>query len=126
MHSTDKMSKKSSSAVKPIESDREEAIPEDTWPKALHLRPGALMQQMDLICATCCDAIQIVENMLVMQHAWPELHQGVLYKCQVLSDAVKSLQVKETGDNDRRQKELYKSLLTQISRDEHFVRSIGK
>ena len=45
MHSTNKKSKKSSSAVKPVESDREEAIPKDTWPKALHLRPGALISK---------------------------------------------------------------------------------
>ncbi|KAF8810447.1 hypothetical protein BYT27DRAFT_7221976 [Phlegmacium glaucopus] len=119
MHSTDKKSKNSSSAVKPVESDEEEAIPEDTWPKALHLRPGALTQQMDLIHATCCDAIWIVKNMLVTQHAWPELYQGALYKCQVLTDA-------DTRDNEGRQKELYSALLTQISRDENFVRSIGK
>jgi len=64
--------------------------------------------------------------MLVTQHAWPELHQGALYKRQVLLDAVKSLRAKDTGDDEGRQKELYKSLLTRISRNEQFVRSIGK
>ena len=35
-----------------IESDNDDkAAPEDSWPKALRLRNGALMQQTDLICA---------------------------------------------------------------------------
>jgi len=84
------------------------------------------MQQSDLIRAACRDAIRIVENALVMQHAWPELHQGVLYKRQVLLEAIKSLRAKNTGDDEGKQEELYRTLQTRISRDETFVRYIGK
>jgi hypothetical protein len=84
-------SKKQSSAAKLVKSDEDRTVPEDTWPKALHLMLGTLTQQSDLICAICCDAIWIIENTLVTQHTWLELHQGAHYKCQVLSDAIKSL-----------------------------------
>ena len=70
------------------------------------------MQQLDLIRAVCHDAIWIIENALVMQHAWPELHQGMLYKCQVLVDAIKSLQAKNTGDDEGKQEMLYRALQT--------------
>jgi len=126
VHPTDKRSKKQSSTIISIESDEDKTLPEDTWPKAFHLRPGALMQQSDLICAVCRDAIQIVENTLVMQDAWPKLHQNVLYKRQVLLEAVKSLQEKNTGDDEGKQEELYRAFQTQISRDKQFVRYIGK
>ena len=84
------------------------------------------MQQSNLIRTVCHDAIWIVENTLIMQHAWPELHQGALYKCQVLSDAVKSLWADDTRDNGRRQEKLYRTLKTWILRDGKFVRYIGK
>ena len=84
------------------------------------------MQQPELIRSVCHDAIQIVENTLVTQHAWPELHRGALYKHQVLLDAVKSLQEKNTIDNEGKQEELYRALQTRISRDDQFVRYIGK
>jgi len=82
----------------------------------MRLMPGALMQQPDLICAVCRDAIRIVENTLVTQHAWPELHQGALYKRQVLLDAVKSLKAKnDIGDDEGKQEELHRALQTRIS-----------
>lgn len=124
-HSTDMQSKKQSSAAKLVESDEDMTVPEDMWPKALRLRPGALMQQSDLIRAVSRDAIRIVENTLVTQHAWPELHQGVLYKRQVLSDAVKSLRANDTRDDKGRQEEI-RALQTRILVDENFVRYIGK
>ena len=92
----------------------------------MHLRPGALLQQPDLIRSVCHDAIRIVEDTLVTQHAWPELHRGALYKRQVLLDAVKSLREKNTGDDEGKQEELYRALQTRISRDKPFVRYIGK
>ena len=125
-HKTDKKLTKQSSIIKSVESDKEKTSPEDMWPKALHLCPGALMQQLDLIHAVCHDAIWITENALVMQHAWPKLHQGALYKCQVLVDAVKSLQVKNTRDDEGKQEMLYRALQTWLSRDKRFVRYIGK
>ena len=85
-------------------SDKDKTPPEDAW--AMRLRPGPLTQQPDLIRAACRDAIRIVENALVTQHAWPQLHQGALYKRQVLSDAVKSLRAKDTGNDQGRQQEL--------------------
>lgn len=92
----------------------------------MHLRPGTLTQQPELIRSICRDAIRIVEKTLVTQHAWPELHRGALYKRQVLLDAVKSLQEKNTVDNEGKEEELYRTLQTRISRDEQFVRYIGK
>ena len=111
---------------KRVESNEDKTIPEDTWPKAMCLKSGALMQQPDLICSVCRDTIRIVEKTLVTQHAWPELHRGVQYKCQVLLDAVKSLKEKNTGDNEGKQEELYRTFQNQILRDEQFVRHIGK
>ena len=85
--------------------------------------PGALMQQSDLIRAVCRDAIQIVENTFVTQHAWPELNQGALYKRQVLLEAVISLRAK---NDEGKQEKLYRALQTRISTDDKFVRYIGK
>ena len=92
----------------------------------MRLKSGALTQQPDLIRSVCRDAIRIVEKTLVTQHAWPELHRGAQYKRQVLLDAVKSLQEKNTGDDEGKQEELYRTFQNRISRDEQFVRHIGK
>jgi len=92
----------------------------------MRLRPGALTQQPDLIRSVCRDAIRIVEIALVTQHAWPELHRGAPYKRQVLLDAVQSLREKNTGDDEGKQEKLYRELKTRISRDDRFVRYIGK
>lgn len=73
-------SKASSFAIK---SDDDNAVPEDSWHKAVQLRNGTLTQQTDLIRAVCREAIRIVEKTLVTQHAWPELHKGVHYKREV-------------------------------------------
>jgi len=37
--------------------DNDKTLPEDTWPKALQLRTGALTQQTDLIWVVCREAI---------------------------------------------------------------------
>ena len=92
----------------------------------MRLKSGALMQQLDLIRSVCHDAIWIVEKTLVTQHAWPELHRDAQYKCQVLLDAIKSLQEKNTRDNEGKQEELYRTFQNRILRDEQFVRHIGK
>jgi len=125
-HSTDKKSTKRSTTVKPVESDEDKSGPKDTWPKGMNLRPGALREQPDLIRSVCRDAIRIVENALGTQHAWPELHKGAPYKHQVLLDAVQSLREKNTGDDEGKQEKLYGALKTRISRDDKFVRCIGK
>ncbi|KDR72040.1 hypothetical protein GALMADRAFT_74336, partial [Galerina marginata CBS 339.88] len=106
--------------------DEDNATPEETWPKALQLRPSALLQQTDLIRALCRDGIRIVETTLITQHAWPELHQGTLYRRQVLSDAVKSLRTKKTEADEAKQEGQYKALQTRIARDEKFVKFVGK
>ena len=125
-HSTDRKSTKRSGTIIKHESDEDKTIPGDTWPKAMHLRCGTLTQQPELIHSVCRDAIQIVKNTLVTQHAWPELHRGALYKHQILLDAVESLQEKNTIDNEGKQEELYRALQTRILRDDQFVRYIGK
>ena len=79
-----------------IKSDDDKTIPKDTWPKAVQLRNGTLMQQMDLICVVCHKAIRIIEKTLVTQHAWPELHKGAHYKQEVLLEAVKVLHANNT------------------------------
>ncbi|KAF8815657.1 hypothetical protein BYT27DRAFT_7079530, partial [Phlegmacium glaucopus] len=106
--------------------DDNKTRPEDNWPKALQLRNGALMQQTDLICAVCREAIHIVEKTLVTQHAWPELHKGAHYKREVLLEAVKVLRAKNTEDNEGKQDAQYKALNTRVSNNERFVRCIGK
>ena len=106
--------------------DDNKTVLKDNWPKALQLRPGALTQQTDLIQVVCREAIRIVEKTLVTEHAWPELHQGTLYKQQVLLEAVKLLHAKNTEDNKGKQDAQYKALNSCLSNDETFVRYIGK
>ena len=60
--------------------EEDKTAPEDSWPKALRLRAGALTQQTDLVRAVCREAICIIEKTLVTQHAWLELHKGMHYK----------------------------------------------
>ena len=94
-----------------IESDdNDKAVSEDNWPKAFQLRNGALTQQTDLIHAACCEAIHIVEKTLVTKHAWPELHQSVHYKQEVLLEAVKVLCTKNTNNDEGKQDAQYKAL----------------
>ena len=112
--------------VKIERDDDDGTVPEDSWPKSLRLRNGALTQQTDLIRAVCREAIRIVENTLVTQHAWPELHKGAHYKREVLLDAVKALRAKNTEDNEGKQDAQYKALNARVSNDERFVRCIGK
>jgi Domain of unknown function (DUF6532) len=109
-----------------IESDDDKTVPEDSWPKALQLRNGTLMQQTDLICAVCHEAIHIVEKTLVTQHAWPELHKGVHYKWEVLLEVVKVLRANSTEDDEGKQDTKYKVFNARLSNDEKFVRCIGK
>jgi hypothetical protein len=101
-------------------------IPEDEWPKVARLSSGGLMQQNNVIREICRDAIKIVEVTLVTQQAWPELHKGTHYKRQVLLDAVNALRLKIKNDDDQKQDKQYKVLRDRISKDEKFVRSIGK
>ena len=101
-------------------------IPEDEWPNVARLASGGLMQQSNVIREICRDAIKIVEVTLVTEQAWPELHKGTHYKRQVLLDAVNALRLKIKNDNDQKQDKQYKALRDRISKDEKFVRSIGK
>ena len=119
-------SKSKAGAATIASDDDDKTIPEDNWPKALQLRTGALTQQTDLIRVVCREAIRIVEKTLVMEHAWPELHKGTLYKRQVLLEAVKILRAKNTEDDEGKQDTQYKALNSRLSNDEKFVRYIGK
>ena len=101
-------------------------IPEDEWPKVARLSPGGLMQQSYVIREICRDAIKMVEVTLVTEQAWPELHKGTHYKRQVLLDAVNALRLNIKNDDDRKQDKQYKALRDRISKDEKFVRGIGK
>lgn len=65
----------------------------------------------------CRDAIKIVEMALVTEQAWPELHRAAEYKQQVLLNAVTPLAAKDTQ---------YKDILKRITKDEQFVKVIGK
>ena len=113
-------------ALAAASDDDDGTVPEDNWPKALQLRPGALTQQTDLIRVVCCEAIRIIEKTLVTEHAWPELHKGTLYKRQVLLEAVKLLHAKNTEDDEGKQDAQYKALNSRLSNNETFVRYIGK
>ena len=116
---------KAGAAMNPSDDD-DKTLPEDNWPKALQLRTGALTQQTDLIRVVCREAIRIIEKTLVTEHAWPELHKGTLYKCQVLLEVVKLLRAKNTEDDEGKQDTLYKALNSRLSNDEKFIRYIGK
>lgn len=100
--------------------------PEERWPKAIQLRVGALTQQRDIVRAVCREGIKIVENTLVTRQAWPELNQGMLYRRQVLLEAVEVLRAKHADDEERKQDEGYRALKKRIASDEAFVRTIGK
>ena len=76
-------SKVSAAAVTIESDDNNKTVLEDSWPKALRLRNGALTQQIDLIRVVCHEAIRIIEKTLVVTHAWPELHKGAHYKREV-------------------------------------------
>jgi len=69
--------------------------------------------------------IKIVEVTLVTQNAWPELHKGTHYKRQVLLDAVNALRVNIGNDDDGKWSNL-KAVRDRISKDEKFVRTIGR
>ena len=101
-------------------------IPEDQWPKVARLSSGGLTQQSHVIREICRDAIKIVEVTLITEDAWPELHKGTHYKRQVLLEAVNALRLKIKNDVDGKQDKQYKALRDRISKDEKFVRSIGK
>jgi hypothetical protein len=101
-------------------------IPEDQWPGVARLSAGGLTQQSHIIREICRDAIKIVEVTLVTEQAWPELHKGTHYKRQVLLDAVNALRHKIKDDDDGKHDKQYKVLRDRISKDEKFVRSIGK
>ena len=60
----------------------------------------------------CHEAIRIVEKTLVVTHAWPELHKGAHYKREVLLEAVKVLQAKNTKDDEGKQDAQYKAMNT--------------
>ena len=110
-----------------IESDDDDkTVLEDSWPKALWLRNGALTQQMDLIHVVCREAIHIVEKTLVVTHTWPELHKGAHYKQEVLLEAVKVLQAKNTEDDKGKQDAQYKVMNAQLLNNKKFVRCISK
>jgi hypothetical protein len=119
-------SKTKAGAVKIERDDDNRTVPEDSWPQALQLRNGALMQQTNLIRGVCREAIHIIENTLVTRHAWPELHKGAHYKREVLLDAVKVLRAKNTEDDEGKKDAQYKALNARVSNDERFVRFIGK
>ena len=61
-----------------------------------------------------------------MEHAWPKLHKGTIYKRQVLLEAVKLLSAKNTEDDEGKQDAQYKALNSRLSNDKKFVRYIGK
>ena len=119
-------SKAQAGAVKIEHDDDNKAVPEDSWPHALQLRNGTLIQQTNLIHGVCCEAICIVKNTLVTQHAWLELHKGVHYKQEVLLNAVKVLCTKNIEDDEGKKDAQYKALNAQVFNDERFVRFIGK
>ena len=119
-------SKSKAGAVVTESDNSDKSIPEGNWPKAVQLRTGALTQQTDLIWVACHEAIRIVKKTLVMEHAWPELHKGTLYKWQVLLEAVKLLCAKNTEDDEGKQDAQYKALNSHLLNDETFVRYIGK
>jgi hypothetical protein len=115
------------SSMGDIESEQDEdSILEDKWPKAAHLSLGGLMQQNQVIHEICRDAIKIVELTLVTQDAWPELHKGAHYKRQVLLDAIQALRAKFKNNNNSEQGKPYKIIQDRISKDETFVRTVGK
>ena len=78
---------------------------------------GALHVQNVYLHTVCHDAINIIEKTLVTEHAWPELHWAAAYKWQVLLDAVKPLIGKDKQ---------YKDVQKHITRDDDFVKVIGK
>jgi hypothetical protein len=100
-------------------SDQEnDASPEEKWPTHVRLNNnGALRVQNVYLRTVCRDAIKIVEKTLVTEHAWPELHRAAAYKRQVLLDAVKPLVGKDKQ---------YKDVQKRITRDDDFVKVIGK
>ena len=99
---------------------------EEQWPAVARLILGGLSVQGRVIREICRDAIRIVEVTLVTVDAWPELHQGTLYKRQVLLEAVNALQAKNEDDNERHQDSNYDMVRNRILEDEKFIRIIGK
>lgn len=81
-----------------------------------HLQQGRVM----------CETIRIVEVNLATKPAWQELHKAILYKCQVLLEAVNALRANNLDNNEGRQDSDYEDVCTWISDDEKFVRIIGK
>ena len=80
------------------------------------------------ICEICRDAIWIVEVTLVTIDAWHELHQGTIYKHQIILEAVNTLRAKleNQDDNEGHQDSVYDFVRTWILEDEKFIRIIGK
>ena len=99
---------------------------EEQWPAVARLILGGLSVQGSVIREICWDAIRIVKVTLVTVDAWPELHQGTLYKRQVLLEAVNALQAKNEDDNERHQDSNYDMVRNRILEDEKFIRIIGK
>lgn len=106
--------------------DNDAEITEDNWPRVARLIVGGLSVQGRVIREICRDAIRIVEVTMVTAQAWPELHQGTLYKRQVLLEAVDGLRAKNEDQNEGQQDSHYEAVRTRILEDEKFVRIIGK
>jgi hypothetical protein len=115
--------------LQPVQEDKsgygpDSDLPEDQWPIVARLSVGGLSQQGRVIREICREAIRIVEVTLVTKQAWPELHQGAVYKRQVLLEAVDALRANK--DNDGRQDAGYDGVRTRILEDDRFIRTIGK
>ena len=109
-----------------VQVDDDADIPEEKWPKVTRLIVGGLSQQSNVIREVCRDAIRIIEVTLVTKHAWPELHKGTIYKRMVLLEAIDALRANNKDDDDKTRDAEYKVLRTRISKDEKFIRTIGK
>ena len=114
--------------LQPVQVDNgaDSEVAEDQWPRVARLSVGGLSQQGRIIREICRDAIRIVEVTLVTVQAWPELHQGTLYKRHILLEAINALRAKNKDQNEGQQDSDYEVVRTRILEDEKFVRTIGK
>ncbi|KJA13097.1 hypothetical protein HYPSUDRAFT_151966, partial [Hypholoma sublateritium FD-334 SS-4] len=89
----------------------------EKWPAAAQLQGSGLLGQNLFIRSICRDAIKTAERGIVVEDAWPEIHNAAEYRRRLLMRAAKGLQTSDAR---------YAEVRARIKVDEDFVRIIGK
>jgi serine/threonine protein kinase len=116
----DELKSKVGATIKIESADGNKTVFDDSWPRPLQLRNGALIQQTVLIRAVwqCPEAIR---KTLFMKRAWPQFHKGLHYIRNFLEGVKKNIE-----DDEGKQDVQYKAMIAQLSKDKKFSVEVCK